>query len=63
MKEKKTEVATRGFEHASQLPAAKKARPLTSGPCVQCLDSELSTVKGTPKKVMEIFPLLCSKMG
>ena len=30
MKEKKTEVASRGFERASQLPAAKTVRPL---PC------------------------------
>ena len=30
MKEKKTEVATRGFERASQLPPAKTVRPL---PC------------------------------
>ena len=34
MKEKKKpEVATGGFEPASQLPPAKKVRPLTSGPC------------------------------
>ena len=33
MKEKKTEVAKRGLERASQLPSAKKVWFLTTGPC------------------------------
>ena len=32
-KKKKREVATRGFERASQLPPAKKRQHLTTGPC------------------------------
>ena len=32
-RKKKTEVAIWGFEPASQLPSAKKVRPLTTGPC------------------------------